>query len=107
MGNVTKKLSIILLILAGFVVGSWLAWQNYKLVELLHPEKTAKQIPEQTSDRFTKITIGMDTWQVKEVLGPPDERNVITGSEEEQKEAWRYGTKRLFFTNGFLTRLQE
>lgn len=105
MGKVTKKMSIILLILVGVLVGSWLAWQNYKLVELLHPEKSVQQIPQQPSNRFTKIAIGMDTWQVKEVLGPPDERRV--SSDKGKKEEWRYGDKILFFNNGFLTSLQE
>ena len=107
MGKVIKKTGIILLIIAGLVVGSWLAWQNYKLVELLHPEKSVQQIPQPPSERFTKIAIGMDTWQVKEVLGPPDERRVSSDKGQEKKEEWRYGGKTLFFTNGFLTNWQE
>jgi hypothetical protein len=107
MGKAIKKVSVVVLILIGGVLGYWLARQNQKLFELPHPEKSVQQTPQRPSDRFTKIAIGMDTWQVQEVLGPPDGRNVITESGQERTEAWRYGNKRLFFINGFLASWQE
>jgi hypothetical protein len=107
MGKAIKKVSVVVLILIGGALGYWLARQNQKLFELPHPEKSVQQIPQRPSDRFTKIAIGMDTWQVQEVLGPPEERRVISEKGQKKTEAWIYGGKTLFFTNGFLTRWQE
>ena len=107
MGKVIKKVSIVVLILIGGILGYWLARQNQKLFELPYPKEYTRQSSERPPGGSTTISIGMDTWQVKEVLGPPDERNVIKESRQERKEEWRYGNKRLFFTNGYLTSWQE
>ena len=66
-----KKLVILLLMCCGAVLGYWMARQNQKLFELpfpkeqLHPGKTDGPIAGKT------VEIGMDVWQVQEILGPP------------------------------------
>jgi hypothetical protein len=102
MRRATTKTAIVLLILAGGLLGYWLARENQKLFELPYPEESIQKNAEKPSGSPPVVAIGMDTWQVEEVLGPPDERHVISAAGEDRKEEWRYGNKRLLFTNGFL-----
>ncbi len=103
-----KKHVLILLAVLGVAVGSWLAKENTELVRLLFP---ALQPPRETiyprPIDVNRIALGMETWQVKEVLGPPDERSVSTANQDTRKERWIYGNKCLSFTNGVLTSWQD
>jgi hypothetical protein len=50
-----------------------------------------------------KIAMGMDVWQVRESIGPPEKRKVISGNGPGRTEIWSYGGKHLYFVDGFLT----
>jgi hypothetical protein len=101
-----KKAAVIILIVLGAVVGYWLARVNQRLFELPYQSNHTEQNGQKQAGGSKSIAVGMDTWQVKEVLGPPDERHVISEEESVKKETWIYGSRRLFFTNGFLTSWQ-
>jgi len=101
-----KKAAVVILILLGFIVGVWMARENRKLFELpYHVED--KQNNLQQGIRKEKIAVGMENWQVKEVLGVPDNRDVVLETKKMRKEQWTYGKKLLYFTNGVLTSWQE
>ena len=51
---------------------------------------------------MSEVGIGMDTWQVKEILGSPDKRTVVLESGDVRREEWMYGNTLICFTNGFL-----
>jgi hypothetical protein len=98
-----KKLAVIFLIVLGVIFGWWLARENRKLFELPAP---AGRFQRAVIDKES-IVIGMDTWQVKEVLGVPEKRHVVLETQEMRKEEWIYGDRHFYFTNGFLTSLKE
>ena len=101
-----KKAVIVILILLGFIVGVWMAIENRKLFELPYPEDE-NQKDMQQGVGIDRIAVGMENWQVMEVLGVPDNRNVVLTTETMRKEQWTYGKKQLYFTNGVLTSWQE
>ena len=98
-----KKLAIVFLIVLGFILGWWLARENRKVFQLAVPvERSQKAMIDMDS-----IVDGMDTWQVKEVLGVPEKRNILSATQGMRKEEWIYGDTHLYFTNGFLTSWKE
>ena len=101
-----KKAAVVILIFLGFIVGIWMARENRKLFELPYPVEE-KQKDLQQGIGKDKIAVGMENWQVKEVLGVPDKRDVVLETEKMRKEQWTYGKKQLYFTNGVLTSWQE
>ena len=102
-----KKHVLVLLILLGFGVGAWLVKENRELMILTgvmpRPQEDVRQQPFD----WDRVTVGMEMWQVKEVLGPPEKRNIQTATQGMKKEQWTYGDKCLHFTNGVLTSLQD
>jgi len=103
-----KKFFLVILVTLGFVLGYWMAERNKKLFELPVPVEDS-QDAQKAGSVDEKIFTGMDTWQVKEILGPPDRRNVLPGGKDLRNEEWMYDDKglRLSFSNGFLTSFQE
>ena len=101
-----KKAAVVILILLGFIVGVWMARENRKLFELPYPVEE-KQKDVQQGIGKDRIAVGMENWQVKEVLGVPDKRDVVLETKEMRKEQWTYENKVLYFTNGVLTSWQE
>lgn len=95
-----KNTAIVLLIVAGGCFGYFLGRQNRELFELPsgHSQKS-----EQGTEGVTGIHIGMDTWQVREMLGPPDKRIVISENQGARKVEWVYGDQHLYFVDGLLT----
>ena len=101
-----KKTAVVILIFLGFIVGVWMARENRKLFELPFPvDENQKDM--QQGVGIDRIAVGMETWQVMEVLGVPDNRNVVLATKKMRKEQWTYGKKQLYFTNGVLTSWQE
>jgi len=103
-----KKVFFIAFIFLGAVSGWWLAQGNKELFEALGVIRRSQE------ERFkwpsideSTITLGLETWQVKDVFGPPDERTVETAVHGTRKEQWRYGDKWLYFTDGVLTSWQD
>ena len=101
-----KKSVFVLLIFLGIIIGVWLGIENRKLFELPVPEEQSQKDTQQGID-MDRIAVGMETWQVKQVLGVPDKRNVVSATKNMRKEEWIYATKCLYFTNGVLTSWQE
>ena len=101
-----KKAAVVILIFLGFIVGVWMAIENKKLFELPFPVEE-KQKDLQHGIGKDEIAVGMENWQVKEVLGVPDKRDVVLETKKMRKEQWTYGKKLLYFTNGVLTSWQE
>jgi hypothetical protein len=101
-----KKAAIIILIFLGVIFGVWLARENRKLFELPVPVEESKEDTQQGIGAG-RIAVGMETWQVKEVLGIPEKRNVVLATKNVRKEEWTYDNKHLYFTNGVLTSLEE
>jgi hypothetical protein len=102
-----KKHVLVLLILLGFGVGVWLVKENRELMILTGViERPQEDIRQQPID-WGKVTVGMEMWQVKEVLGPPEKRHVERATEGMTKEQWTYGDKCLHFTNGVLMSWQD
>ncbi|MHC4537900.1 MAG: hypothetical protein ACYS6K_28555 [Planctomycetota bacterium] len=102
-----KKALVVLLVFLGVIVGAWLARENKKLFELPIPVEERQGDKQQKNIDNGKIALGMEIWQVKEALGVPEKRNVLIATEDMRKEEWIYDSKRLYFTNGVLIRLQE
>ena len=101
-----KKAAVVILTFLGFIFGVWLAIENRKLFELPVPnEQSQKEV--QQGINMDRIAVGMEGWQVKEVLGIPEKRNVVLASKSIRKEEWIYGSKCLYLTNGLLTSWQE
>ncbi len=98
-----KKAAVVILIFLGVIVGVWLGIENRKLFELPFPEKQSQKNAQQKLE----IAVGMETWQVKQALGVPEKRNVVSAAKNVKKEQWIYGNKCLYFTNGVLTSWQE
>ncbi|MBW1739887.1 MAG: hypothetical protein JRJ42_01995 [Deltaproteobacteria bacterium] len=101
-----KKSVLVFLIVLGFVVGYWLAKENRKLFELPASMELPQNNVQQQID-MGRIAVGMETWQVKQVLGVPEKMNVVIETQNTRKEQWIYGNKYLYFTNGVLTSWQE
>ena len=101
-----KEVAIVILIFLGFIVGVWMAIENRKLFELPFPvDENQKDM--QQGVGIDRIAVGMENWQVKEVMGVPDKRDVVLETEKMRKEQWTYGKKVLYFTNGVLISWQE
>ena len=102
-----KKHFLVLLILLGVAIGGWLVKENRQLMILTgvmpRPQEDVRQQPVD----WDRVTLGMEMWQVKEVLGPPEKRRVERAKEGMTKEQWTYGGKCLNFTNGILTSWQD
>ena len=107
MANAFKKTSIIILVIVGGLAGYWLARENQRIFELPYRERHSQTNALVPSGQRHNICVGMDIWQVKEALGPPEKRHVISENEHGKKEVWTYGKRQLYFENGFLTRWQE
>jgi hypothetical protein len=102
-----KKGIFIALICLGSILGWWLAQENIEFFEAIGVVKRSREDGPARSIDKGKIAIGMETWQVKDVWGPPEKRNVETLAQGMKKEQWIYGNKSLYFTNGILTSWQE
>ncbi|MDY6951094.1 MAG: hypothetical protein SWE60_06260 [Thermodesulfobacteriota bacterium] len=103
-----KRAFFVALLFLGAVSGWWLARGNMALFEAIgiverRQEEGRKRPP---IDEST-ISLGLETWQVKDVFGPPEERVVKRAVQGAREEHWRYGDKWLRFTNGVLTSWQE
>jgi hypothetical protein len=102
-----KKHVFVFLILLGFAFGCWLVKGNRELLILTGViERPQDDIHERILD-MDRVALGMEMWQVKEVLGPPEERNVSEARQGTKEEQWTYGDKCLYFTNGVLTSRQD
>ncbi len=102
-----KKGVILFLILLGVFIGSWMARENKELFELPYDSgRSQDQVRPGTIDA-RELKRGMDTWQVKEIFGSPDERRVLADNGETKKEEWRYGERHLYFRDGFLSSWKE
>ena len=102
-----RRTFFVVLLLLGFIFGLWLAKENRQFLEAMGLIKRPKADIHERAIDWSTISIGMETWQVKEVLGPPEKRKVKTETQETRKEEWMYGGKCLCFTNGILTSLRE
>ena len=102
-----RRAFFIFLVLLGFISGLWLAKENRQFLEAMGLIERPKIDIHEKSIDWSAISIGMETWQVKEVLGPPEKRNVKTKTQETRREEWIYGDKCLCFTNGILTSLRQ
>ncbi len=107
MRNVMKKTAIVVLIILGGVLGYWMARQNQKLFELPFPEEETQKNIRPGSVDMNQVKMGMDTWQVREILGAPDKSSVVLEEGDVRKEEWVYGSRHLYFANGILTSWQE
>lgn len=107
MAHALKKTAIVILVVFGGFAGYWLALENQRFFELPYQVKHNRPSAQKTFVDIENIAIGMDTWQVKEALGPPDKRHIVSDDGKEKKEVWTYGARRLYFVNGFLTKWQE
>jgi len=102
-----KKVFFIAIVFLGAVSGWWLARGNMELFEALGVvQRGQEERPKRSIDNGT-MTLGLETWQVKDAFGPPDERIVEIAIQGRREEHWRYGDKWLYFTNGVLTSWQE
>ncbi|OEU52046.1 MAG: hypothetical protein BA872_07165 [Desulfobacterales bacterium C00003060] len=102
-----KKRVLILLIFIGFLFGCWLVRENKKLFELPVPVEHRKDNIHQGNNLSGEIAIGMESWQVKQVLGIPEKRKVVIATRNMKKEQWIYGDRCLHFTNGILTSWEQ
>ncbi len=107
MHNVMKKTAIVVLIILGGVLGFWMARQNQKLFELPLPEEETQKNIRPESVEMSRVNMGMDTWQVREMLGAPDKSSVVSEGGDVRKEEWVYGSRHLYFANGILTSWRE
>jgi hypothetical protein len=100
-----KRTLFIVLLLLAFLFGLWLARENrqfFKAMGLIeNPPSDVRPMD------WDAVSIGMETWQVKDVVGAPEERNVERDGRGTRREEWIYGDKRLLFTDGILTSLGE
>jgi len=101
-----KKPVFILLIVLAVAIGAWLVKKNRELLILTNVVPPPRQEMEQQPPDWERVTVGMETWQVKEVVGPPEKRQEERTVEGTRKEAWTYGDRCLHFTNGVLTSSQ-
>jgi len=102
-----KKVLFIGIVFLGAVSGWWLARGNMELFEAIGVvERRQEERPKPSIDNST-MSLGLETWQVKDVFGPPEERIVETPVQGTREEHWRYGDKWLYFTNGVLTSWQK
>lgn len=102
-----QKILIIILVLFGLTLGYWLSRQNQKLFELPIPESQFQQGMRADQTGPKAVEIGMDMWEVEEILGAPDKRMVISDNAADKKEAWFYKGKTLYFSNGFMTHRED
>jgi len=107
MASAFKKTAVIILVVLGGLAGYWLAQENKRFFELPYREEPNRQNAQERFKGINRIVVGMDTWQVKEAIGPPDKRYVVPDDGKGKKEVWTYGGRRLYFINGFLTKWQE
>jgi hypothetical protein len=101
-----KKPVFVFLILLGFAIGGWLVKENRELLTLTGVLPRPQQDMGQQAVDWEGVTVGMEMWQVKEVVGPPEKRHIGRTTEGIRKEQWTYGDKCLHFTNGVLTSWQ-
>jgi hypothetical protein len=102
-----KRYVVVLLILLGFGVGAWLVKENRELMILTGVMPRPQEDMGQQPVDWDRVTVGMEMWQVKEVLGPPEKRNIQTATQGMKKEQWMYGDRCLHFTDGVLTSWQD
>jgi outer membrane protein assembly factor BamE (lipoprotein component of BamABCDE complex) len=102
-----QKILIIILVLLGLTLGYWLSRQNQKLFELPIPESQFQQGMRADQTGPKAVEIGMDMWEVKEILGEPDKRIVISDKAGDKREAWFYKGKNIYFSNGFMTHRED
>ncbi len=102
-----KKGIILFLILLGVVIGSWMAQENREIFELPHHSGLPQDKVQPGTIDVKELERGMDTWQVKELFGSPDERRTLADTGGIKKEEWRYGERHLYFKNGFLSSWKE
>ena len=101
-----KKLVFVFLILLSLALGAWLVKENRQLLILTGVVPRPQQEMQQPVD-WGKVTVGMEMWQVKEVVGPPEKRHIEGTTGGIRKEQWTYGDKCLHFSNGVLTSWQD
>lgn len=102
-----KKGLIVGLAMLGAGLGYWMAQENWRLFEVAHPVGQVAIRDRPVDYDFASLERGLETWQVKEFMGPPDSRSVLEGKEAENREEWRYGDRRLFFSDGVLVSWDE
>ena len=102
-----KKYALVLLILLGSIPGYWLARENTELFQVIGVIEQPKGDIQKKHLDMDRIAIGMETWQVKDILGVPDKMSVQVATRDMRKEHWIYGSRCLYFTNGVLTSWQE
>ncbi|MBW2107674.1 MAG: hypothetical protein JRI36_03260 [Deltaproteobacteria bacterium] len=107
MGKSFKKAVIVLLVILGGLLGYWLSRQNQRLFELPFRAEPGQQGGQAALEGGLQIHVGMEIWQVKEILGPPDRRVVVSHNAQGKKETWIYGDRQLYFTNGLLMLQKE
>ena len=107
MTGILRKSAIVIFIVLGGLVGFWLAKENQRLFELPYREEHSQPSAERPFGELPEMAVGMDTWQVKEALGPPEKRDVISEDGHGKQEVWTYRSRRLHFENGFLTRWED
>jgi hypothetical protein len=93
-----KKAFIVILIFAGAVVGYWMAQENWRLFELAYRSDK----PQPMIGDASLLEEGLEKWQVKQIMGAPDARSLLAERKNLTREEWRYGDRRLIFTNGTL-----
>ncbi len=98
-----KKLFVVFLVFLGLAFGYWLALENKRLLELPVHEEGLQESAQRRRVDMEKIAVGMDIWQVKEILGIPEDRRVLPATGDTRKEEWRYGPGLFCFNNGILT----
>jgi hypothetical protein len=102
LGLMMKRSLFILLIFLAVGIGAWLVKENRALLILTNVVPGPQQEMEQQPPDWDRVTVGMETWQVKDVVGPPEKRHVEIAAEGTKKEDWTYGDRCLHFTNGVL-----
>jgi hypothetical protein len=102
MATFFKNTAVIVLIILGGIAGYWLARENRRFFEWPHQIEHSRSKSPKAFGENPMIAVGMDTWQVKEALGPPEKRRVVSDDGNEKKEVWMYGDIPLYFINGFL-----
>jgi len=107
MARALKKTAVVILIVLGGLVGYWLAWENQRVFEFPYRDEHSQPNALVPFGQTQNIAVGMDTWQVKEALGPPEKRHVVSDDGKGKMEVWTYSGRRLYFINGFLTKWQE
>jgi len=97
-----RKFFIIILIGCGVALGYWLARHNQKFFELPFSEQPLQQGTAEREWEVKTVKKGMDTWEVKEILGPPEKRIVVSEKPGTAREVWIYQGRRCDFENGIL-----